>query len=564
MILGLQGQYIRPERTLTSVYGFDAAVKDLFINFIKNKSMREIAVISDENVYQTAVLKKWISWARKSQRESVNDNISVYSEFSSIEKDEFKQVDVLHNLSHAVLSQYYYRNRLARKNIPVTSTVHCASYHSIVETLLMPKILYGCKPYDSVICTSSALKKVMQKYAGMIRDRLNDRFKINLQDEMRLDVIPLGVEHSVFYLMDKGLCRDKYQIERSSFVLLWMGRISAYDKADLFPLLRIVKNLSGRNDKKIVLVIAGRDNQANPCLPGIVSFCKELDIADRVKFIIGFPPKERNMIYNLADVFVSPIDSIQETFGLTPLEAMCAGIPQVVSDWDGYRDIVVENKTGFCIPTYRHPCFGDIADSFMMLSDIEFRNRIQHYIMGQTTVVDNELFEQAIQKLIDSPSLLREMSENSLKQSEKYAWNRIIEKYNKLWEELSHIAAKEEQAENGAFCGIHTLNYDYLFSSYPTKILNPDIFLQITAEGRLQAEEKQKIPLHYNFEKKLLHCQIQAELIELFYRERFRRLALDEVCTMMKGRCSKNVTIRAVMSLIKQGMLKSYEMEGSL
>lgn len=48
MILGLQGQFIRPERTLTSVYGFDVAVKYLFYNFIKDKFMEEIAVISDE------------------------------------------------------------------------------------------------------------------------------------------------------------------------------------------------------------------------------------------------------------------------------------------------------------------------------------------------------------------------------------------------------------------------------------------------------------------------------------------------------------------------------------
>lgn len=48
--------------------------------------------------------------------------------------------------------------------------------------------------------------------------------------------------------------------------------------------------------------------------------------------ILNFDSKERNMIYNLADVFVSPIDSIQETFGLTPIEAMCAGIHQIVSN----------------------------------------------------------------------------------------------------------------------------------------------------------------------------------------------------------------------------------------
>ena len=37
---------------------------------------------------------------------------------------------------------------------------------------------------------------------------------------------------------------------------------------------------------------------------------------------------------------MSLADNIQETFGLTPVEAMAAGLPCVMSDWDGYRDTV--------------------------------------------------------------------------------------------------------------------------------------------------------------------------------------------------------------------------------
>ena len=563
MILGLQGQFIRPERTLTSVYGFDVAVKDLFYNFIKDKSMEEIAVISDENVYQTAILKKWTSLAQKNQQDTLNGNINFYSEFDSIEKDEFKQVDILHNLSYEVISQYYYRNQLRRKNIPITSTIHCASYHNVVDTLLLPKILYGSKPYDSIICTSETLKKVFQKYVNMVKERLLDRFQTNLDYDIRLDVIPLGVDTSAFYPMEKSVCRDKYKIKRNSFVLLWMGRISAYDKADLFPLLRIIKNLKSKNDTSITFVIAGRDNDANPYLPGIMSLCKELNIVDSVKVLTNFDSKERNTIYNLADVFVSPIDSIQETFGLTPLEAMCAGIPQIVSDWDGYKDTVVENRTGLRIPTYRIACNGDITDSFMIPSDIEFRSRIQHYIMGQTTVVDNEYFERALQNFIDNPSLLIEMSKNSIRQSQKYDWKMIIEKYDELWRELSHIANREMSTPN-TFWGIHSLNYDDLFSAYPTMVLSENIHLQITAQGKKHIEENGKIPLHYPFEKKLVHYQIQEELIKIFYNERYRQLALSDIYELMSKCYSKDVIVRAVMSLTKQGMLKVNEMDGAL
>ena len=48
----------------------------------------------------------------------------------------------------------------------------------------------------------------------------------------------------------------------------------------------------------------------------------------------------RDTAWAAADVFCSLSDNIQETFGLTPIEAMAAGLPVVVTDWDGYKDTV--------------------------------------------------------------------------------------------------------------------------------------------------------------------------------------------------------------------------------
>ena len=55
--------------------------------------------------------------------------------------------------------------------------------------------------------------------------------------------------------------------------------------------------------------------------------------------------------WRAADIFVSLSDDIQETFGLTPVEAMAASLPCVVSDWNGYKDTVADGETGFRIPT---------------------------------------------------------------------------------------------------------------------------------------------------------------------------------------------------------------------
>ena len=52
-----------------------------------------------------------------------------------------------------------------------------------------------------------------------------------------------------------------------------------------------------------------------------------------------------------SDIFISLSDNIQETFGITPLEGMAAGIPVVVSDWNGYKETVRNNIDGFKIKT---------------------------------------------------------------------------------------------------------------------------------------------------------------------------------------------------------------------
>ena len=48
---------------------------------------------------------------------------------------------------------------------------------------------------------------------------------------------------------------------------------------------------------------------------------------------------------------MSLVDNPQETFGLAVAEAMAAGVPLVVSDWNGYRDLVRDGIDGFRVPT---------------------------------------------------------------------------------------------------------------------------------------------------------------------------------------------------------------------
>src|ERR1700760_2735871 len=66
-----------------------------------------------------------------------------------------------------------------------------------------------------------------------------------------------------------------------------------------------------------------------------------------------------------ADVFMSLVDNIQETFGITPVEAMAAGLPVVASNWDGYRFTGRDGQDGFLIPTLGGPTSGQGLNMIM-------------------------------------------------------------------------------------------------------------------------------------------------------------------------------------------------------
>src|ERR1700676_1499624 len=101
-----------------------------------------------------------------------------------------------------------------------------------------------------------------------------------------------------------------------------------------------------------------------------------------------------------ADVLLSPSDSVQESFGLTPIEAMSSGLPQIVADWDGYRDTVVDGEPGFRVPTYWTDCSGDLRDTGT-ISGWTF----DHLCLGQSVAIDISKMCERIQLLADNEDL---------------------------------------------------------------------------------------------------------------------------------------------------------------
>jgi hypothetical protein len=192
----------------------------------------------------------------------------------------------------------------------------------------------------------------------------------------------------------------------------------------------------------------------------------------------------RQQIWCAADVFTSLSDNIQETFGLTPVEAMAAGLPVVISDWNGYRDTVEHGKQGFLVPTTMPPpgCGEDIVARFFAGVD-HYDRYIAH--QSQCTAVDIEKCAGHYYALIENEDLRRELGAAGRARAESvYSWKRIIGEYQQLWGELGQIRAAAFNTTKSSAAGQpwHPLRPDplALFTSYATHHLTDDAIVALT------------------------------------------------------------------------------------
>ncbi|TYO93888.1 1,4-alpha-glucan branching protein domain-containing protein [Desulfallas thermosapovorans] len=94
----------------------------------------------------------------------------------------------------------------------------------------------------------------------------------------------------------------------------------------------------------VKLHIAGK----GPYQSELAKLARDLGVAGQVHFNGFVNDHDRNKLLGRSDVAVFP--SLYEPFGIVALEAMAAGIPVVVSDTGGLRDIIEHGIDGYCAP----------------------------------------------------------------------------------------------------------------------------------------------------------------------------------------------------------------------
>jgi len=312
---------------------------------------------------------------------------------------------------------------------------------ALVELLIAP--IY---PWDALICTSTAVKDNVMRVLSAKLDYLKERFGITRAVLPQLPVIPLGVHTDDFNFSpeERALARKALGIEAETIVVLFVGRLSFHAKAHPLAMYQALEAASKAKGQSVVLIQCGwfaNEAIAKAFEEGAKTACPSI----RVLFLDGRNPELRRKAWACADIFCSFSDNIQETFGLTPVEAMASGLPVVVSDWDGYRDTVRDGVDGFLIPT--------LMPEGGLGGDLALRHAlgIDTYDMycGHTcslVAVDIEAATKAFVTLFESKELRVKMGESGKERARTtYDWSVIMPQYESLWAELTSIRKAERK-----------------------------------------------------------------------------------------------------------------------
>ncbi|HZY91781.1 MAG TPA: glycosyltransferase family 4 protein [Thermoplasmata archaeon] len=233
--------------------------------------------------------------------------------------------DVVHVHYPPPLTAYYVARGLSASPVPLCLTYHCDLYLSgplgrvatgIYERLFLPATLRRVARFivhtQSYGATSRALRGLPLTVIPSSVDL--DRFRPGPPDE------PL---------------RERLGLQGRR-VLAFTGRLVPHKGLDV--MLRALPLLP----RDVTLLLIG----SGPRLPALEAGARRLDVEDRVIFCPQVRDEELPSYLRLAELFVFPSQNRLEGFGLAVAEAMAVGLPVIIADMPGVREVIDPGREG--------------------------------------------------------------------------------------------------------------------------------------------------------------------------------------------------------------------------
>jgi len=289
----------------------------------------------------------------------------------------FADLFTLHGIPH----RYWVRN--IRRKPP--------SLYDLATSWVERKLVYegGCKKFVAV---SELTKSIFVQ-----------EFQV---DPERVAVIHPGVNPTDYFRPDPE--RTRYETRkawgvRANDVVIVFASMN-FEIKGLDDILLSLAQLK-RDFSHFKFIVAGKGN-----IRKYAGLAKDAGIADHVLFTGQVPKEKLTDIYLAGDLYL--MLSRFDTFGMVVLEAMAAGLPVMISNNVGARDVVRDGHNGFVI--------SDPADHRQIVSKL---------------------------RLFFDENIRRPMAAAARETAAQNTWDRVAEKYADLYEEI--LAMKQRPSFTG-------------------------------------------------------------------------------------------------------------------
>lgn len=260
--------------------------------------------------------------------------------------------DIIYAAPLPNLSVYYAYKAAKRLKKPL---VIIPSYHIFDPCCFYNKIFFKMMREADIVIAHSPMEKDYLAKEGPI-----DPDKIII-----LPPLPLKEQQPEPVMADKAGIRKRYGI-KEKFVVLYLGQHGPHK--NISPVLEGMKYV-WQDIKDTALVIAGGITDYTETLKKEAARLEQ-KCQGKIYFLDNFPEKEKNDVFQMADIFISL--SEMESFGIVFVEAMNNGLPVIASKNSVTRYIVDDFKTGILVnPASKTEVAGAIIE---LLSDQSMRN----------------------------------------------------------------------------------------------------------------------------------------------------------------------------------------------
>ena len=358
----------------------------------------------------------------------------------------------------------------------VCGITHTTASHRIMDAITSIPGSH-IEAWDAIICTSNSVRSSVETLLDAQEQYLSMRLGANSFNRPQLPVIPLGIHTEDFDFSPEFRRRSRSKITSDDAMIIgYVGRLSFHAKSHPLALYRILSRIQNETKKKIILIECGwypnteieksYFDAQQKFAPNIHVLKLDGRISDNV-----------SMTYAASDIFCSLVDNYQETFGITPLEAMASGIPVVVTDWDGYKDTVRDSEVGYRIKTKSLPLNMGEDFAYRYATGIDTYDRYCGHLSSYVSVDSGDLY-QKMNVLVTDDDLRNKLGKVAQIHAKQYDWSVIYKQYESLWSELNNL--RTNASKTGFINSIPSRVSPYrYFETYPTSVISESDYFML-------------------------------------------------------------------------------------